>query len=361
MGINDLILLSASDIGAARNMAILAEEARIRNLPIMIAGSQISAPIFFQAIEMPDIRNQKDAVLYLESKKPGIVICGTTRYQSLDRLLIMAAKQLKIRSMVILDEWFNYAFRFGKENGGFGYLPDIICCQDQRAKREAIAEGIPASVLFVTGSIYLTNLMHKAKDFLKSPPPMPDFLNDPAVPVVTFLSETHGADYGVAMGEEGSLGKFIGYSQYSVRNDISSILNKISKPCIVVEKLHPSDENTYTPLGSGIVNWVISRQAQLWPLLWHSDLVIGMRSMALLEAAILGCSAVSYQPGIIGPELCTAARFDLIEGIYDKEGLVDWIRGNMGKKSNREHVSVRKFDFTRDDVLNNIMDLIAQR
>lgn len=347
MGINDLILLCASDTGAARNLAVLAEEARARNLPMVI--------------ETPDIRNQRDAVLYLESMRPATLICGTTRYESPDRFLIMAAKQLKIRSMVILDEWFNYAFRFGKGAGGLEYLPDIICCQDQRAKREAIAEGIPASALFVTGSIYLTGLMHQAKGFLKNQPPAPDFISDLSVPVITFLSETHAADYGEAAGETGPLGKFIGYSQYSVRNDISNVLKEINKPCMVAEKLHPGDENTYTPLGSRIFDWVIIRQAQLWPLLWHSDLVIGMRSMALLEAAILGCCAVSYQPGLIGPELCTAARFDLIEGIYDKEGFAGWIRANMGKRPQGEHAPLRKFDFTRDDVLKNILDLIAQR
>ena len=48
-------------------------------------------------------------------------------------------------------------------------------------------------------------------------------------------------------------------------------------------------------------------------LMWHSTLVIGMRSMALLQSALMGTPTASYQPNLIHKERCTAARLNLID------------------------------------------------
>lgn len=360
------ILLCATDAGGARNLSPLLLYIENKGfVPSLITSEEMLA-LFdtrgIKIIESKDIDSEAAAINLLKEISPAAVVCGTTRYQGPERLLITAARRLRIRSIVLLDEWFNYYLRFQGIEGELSYLPDIICCQDEQARQEAAAEGIPPDRLFVTGSPSLSILTFKAEKFLTEPPVVPDIIKDKARPVITFLHETHSVDYGSKPGESGLLGKFIGYTEHTVRQNIFDALRKIGENCTVVEKLHPSyPGNELTPLGDGVVEWITVPNTDLLPLLWHSDLVVGMRSMALLEAAILGCSVVSYQPHLIGPQLCTAVRLNLIKSIYDKNELYHWLKENISIKSKSEGGLIKRFPFVREDVLQNITDLISAK
>ncbi len=360
------LLFCATDAGGARNLAPLISAVQSRGLKYFIIASKISFPIFKESnqnikIEEPKISCLEDALEYLTFKKPSCVICGTTRYESPDRFLIAAAKQLEIKSTVILDEWFYYRLRFENKKGELAYLPDIICCPDKRAKEEAIAEGLPSRSLFITGSPALSVLTQHAESFLKKPPLSPQFLIPKTRPIITFISETHSVDYGINSGDTGLLGDFIGYTEHTVRNDIYDVLNKIGNPCTVIEKLHPSDKREFEPLDNNLIEWITLNDAKLWPLLWHSDLVIGMRSIALLESAILGCCTVSYQPNLIEPQMSTAVCLRLIDSIHDKKQLLEWLKKKFSSSQKDSIRIVKRFPFTRTDAIKNILHLAIKR
>jgi hypothetical protein len=357
------LLFCATDAGGARNLSPLLSYVQSEGFtPILIASQETS--VFFDSrgvknIGPEDVNSEAAAVRILKETSPVAVVCGTTRYLSPERFLITAARRISIRSIALLDEWFNYYARFQKE-GRLAYLPDIICCQDEQARQEAANEGIPVDRLSVTGSPALSILTFKAEKFLCEPPDLPVFIRDEVRPIIIFIHESHSVDYGSKPGESGRLGKFIGYTEQTVRQDIFDTLKKIGKSCTVIEKLHPAySENKLTPLGDEVVKWITLPKADLWPLLWHSDLVIGMRSIALLESAILGCATVSYQPNLIGPQLCTAVRLKLIHGIESKDELYRWINGQFAAKPQRAGKFVKRFAFVKDNVLENITELIS--
>lgn len=359
----DILLLCATDSGGARNLKPLVDLIQSEGFNYALVASGVSLPILYSQnakIEKPEILTLTDAINYLVLKKPNVVICGIAGFSSPDRFLVAAAKKLKIKSAVILDEWFYYRKVFEDENGEAIYLPDIICCQDEKARQEAIAEGIPAELLFVTGSASLSILTDLAEDFLVNPPAVPDFMNDKEKPIVTFLSEPFSACYGSKASEKGRLGDFLGYSEQTIREDVFAALERIGKPCTVVEKLHPSSKNIYKSLGNDFIRWISVCGTETWPVLWHSDLVIGMRSIALLEASILGCEAVSYQPNLIGPQLCTAVRLELIENIYDFDRLKHWITQRFSTKLKVQNKMVKRFPFARKDAVQNIFDSILK-
>lgn len=357
------LLLCATDAGGARNLAPLLLYVQNKGfLPSLITSEGMLALFDTRGIKIikaKDVNSEMAAINLLKEISPAAIVCGTTRYTGPERLLITAARKLGIKSVVILDEWFNYRIRFQKEDGELSYLPDIICCQDEKSRNEAASEGIPPDHLFVTGSAFLSTLTFRAEKFLTDPPAMPGFIKDKTKPIITFLHETHSLDYGLRPGESGPLGQFIGYSEHTVRQDIFDTLKKIGKNCTVIEKLHPAYQGYgLAPLGDSCVQWITVPTTDLLPLLWHSDLVVGMRSIVLLEAAILGCPAVSYQPHLIGPQVCAAVRFNLIKSIHDKDGLYDWFKKNISSELKRGRRLIQRLPFLKDGVLQNVTDLI---
>ena len=70
-------------------------------------------------------------------------------------------------------------------------------------------------------------------------------------------------------------------------------------------------------------------------MLWHSDAVVGMRSMALLEAALMGVPALSFQPGLIGEERCTAVRLGLIPQTTRADEAKRWLVETLRSRAPR--------------------------
>jgi len=286
--------------------------------------------------------------------KPRAIICGTTRYASPDRELILLA-QGRVRTVAVLDEWFGYHQRFEeKPTGKLTYLPNVIAVQDEHAKSQALAEGLPAERIRITGSPALAELTWRAHRFLQSPPRRPDFLSDSDTQVVTFLSETHAADYGTSPDAPGPLGAYLGYTEATVRAQILEILRHLGGRVVFVEKLHPAaPAPTQNHAIFDNIEWWTVRQTDLHALLWHSDGVIGMRSMALLEASILGCKAVSFQPGLLTEERCTAVRLGVVPKIETASELEQW----LARHETRGAREIREYPFAVRDAAERVVSL----
>lgn len=294
----------------------------------------------------------------VESVRPLACICGTTRFSSPDRRLTQIGKAVGVRTVAVLDEWFNYRYRFADpDSQELAYLPDVVAVQDEQARREAVAEGIPESLCHITGSPALAALTLRARQMAAAPPEIPAVLRGlEERPVVTFLSETHLGDYGGEPGSSGSMGPFIGYTEVTVRQAILETLIRIGQTVLLVEKLHPASEGQEAAVANhGPVQVISTKRANLWPLLWHSDAVVGMRSMALLEACILGAEAVSMQPGLIGPERCTAVRLGLMPRLEHPGDLEAWLTPRLGKTNQQR--KVRQFPFATPEAAERILAL----
>ena len=317
------LLICASDAGGARNLAPVAALAAERGEAVTVLGSTATLPLFAEAgvrAEAAALADIGEAAALLRTLAPRAVLCGTTRYEAAETRLIVAARALGLPSLAVLDEWYGYHGRFVPSGPS-----DRICCPDDLARDDAAAEGLPAERLVVTGSPALAALAGRIAAAAETPPPPPaSWEPGRGGPRLLFVSETHAADYGTAPGQDGPLGPFLGYTEHEVRADLASALASLP-PFRVVEKLHPSTEiHPAPPAGAG-PGWRVTAAEPLWPLLRHADLVVGMRSMALLEAAMFGHRPLAYQPGLIGPDRCTAARLGLADTARDLAGLAGWL------------------------------------
>lgn len=360
------ILLCACDAGGARNLLPLVDLIKLKGYNCIFTGSEFSRRFFADKdieINKRSIESYEDALKYIDMENPSAVICGTTRYVEADRYITLAARAKSIRSVVVLDEWYNYHRRFQGENGELTYLPDVVCCQDELARREAEEEGIPASRLQITGSPSLSSLADKVERFSIDEPRKPDYLNSNTKQIVlSFISENYAATMGSALGESGPLGSYLGYTEISVGKDLIDVLKKMDKEMIYVEKLHPCTDGPDLQIKHiGKVKIVKVKHIDLWVLLWHSDLVVGMRSMALLESAIMGVLTVSYQPGLIGPQMCTAVRLGLVKNLSTKSDLERWCREII--KESREQMMERvtnRYPFASESAAENVLNLAIE-
>lgn len=298
----------------------------------------------------------QDAV---DNFSPNSILVGTTAVDSLERELTVYARNCSIKTAVVLDERYGYRQRFSDRDNNLCYLPDIITLMDEQCKIDAQVEGLPPNRLYVTGSPILSFLVYYAsalfKNFIT-----PSHTFGPSWKVVTFISETFARDTGSSPGDRGRIGSFIGYTEDTVRKDILSALNEIGHPTVVIEKIHPSDQQE--PKEDWIGNslyWKQVRGGDLWPLLKQSDIVIGMRSMALLEAALLGSRVGSYQPNLIGENKCAAVRFRVAKRLETRQDLKAWFRFSLTTET-RSLPPTKDLPFVRPDAAESVADLLLK-
>ena len=291
------------------------------------------------------------------ASRPDVILVGTTARVSLERKLVVHGRKHGIPTLSVVDERYGYRRRFEDEGGGLRYLPDLVVVMDDGCAEAAIVEGIPADRLRVTGSPTLSFL---AYEYAGRRPGVEAtlFRTPPGWKRVTFISETFARDNGSAPSERGRLGPFLGFTEETVCRDLLAVLREIGQPTLLLEKLHPSDDTQ--PMESQadeLLIWGQIKGGELWPLLMESDVVIGMRSMALLEAALLGCHVASYQPNLIGENLCGAVRFGVAARLNNPEDLRCWLRKSLTAESRCQPPPV-DLPFIRPDAADRVADLV---
>jgi predicted glycosyltransferase len=121
-------------------------------------------------------------------------------------------------------------------------------------------------------------------------------------------------------GSSGSHGSFLGFHEDMVREDLVRILSKQSN-VVVVEKLHPSEQTKHPPKGMEACWHTVEGKEPVDPLLWYADVIVGMCSKTLLEAAMFGRRPISYQPNATNTNKCTAARLGVAELVTQFDAL----------------------------------------
>jgi hypothetical protein len=287
---------------------------------------------------------------------PDVIFAGTTVGASPDRELVIYGKERSVPCVTVVDERYGYRRRFSDERGNLRYLPDAIAVMDEECAKNAVTEGIPEDRVLVTGSPLLSYLTYQQKAFREQVYDWSYFL--PAGwRLITFISETFARDNGRHPGERGLLGSFLGFTEETVRRDLLSILRSIGLSVVLLERLHPSDESEPREAQEcSALIWKQVRGGDLWQLLVQSDIVIGMKSMALLEAAMLGCRVASYQPNLAGENRCAAVRFGVAARLETRDELGGWLRTNLSTEK-RLVPPCTDLPFIRPDAAERVADL----
>jgi hypothetical protein len=344
-------MLCATDAGGVANLVPLVAPLRARGRRVVALSSAAHTKAFDASdARLTDVTpGDVDAVVTRYA--PAAAICGTTRYASPDRSLIAVARARGIRVTAVIDERYGYRQRFEVKAGEVETWPDAITVLDAASVAEAVSEGVPAGTLNVTGSPALARTAGLARAFAADPPPRPLWLPE-GPPIVVFVSETVAADYGTGPNSPGAMGAFVGYTEVTVLAALREALARLRVTCTVVEKLHPAAPDPAEAASGGVLQ---VRDVLLWPLMWHAHAVVGMRSMALLEARLLGVPALSYQPGLLGPERCTAVRVGLASATASANDAAEWARTMVTRTVRLHRPPLEAFEFAPPDAADRVV------
>ncbi|WP_371362962.1 hypothetical protein [Sporomusa rhizae] len=213
------------------------------------------------------------------------LVTGTSGGSSLELQAIAACRQAGIPTVAIIDYWSNYRSRFVCPTGEVIY-PDYCIVMDGLAKDEAIRDGIPKTIISVLG--------HPGLDKYTACQTMMRCCSNEWNKVL-FLSQPLSAFYG----------ENLGYTEQQALSDCIKVVTKRNN-CSLHIKFHPKDAECFQQRYAKI-----AVSGNLIDILSDYDLVIGMSTMGLLHAVLMGIPAISYQPNLRQQDLCITNKLGL--------------------------------------------------
>lgn len=313
----------------------LAQVARIliadNRVTTVVIGFSHAAPVFRQH-ELPlwavddDEETPGVADKILEKERPDLVLTGTSLRPRLDGAFWHGARERHIATVALMDHWTNYSERFSEGTRPYAYLPDTIAVMDEIARRAMVDTGCPPERIVITGQPafdYYTSLSPDSERELRELGRRELGVPEESA-LVIFASEPH-AKYN---GSGPSSSTFLGYTEQDslrlVLDAVAGLSNSLSRSVQVVVKLHPletSDRLRSVAEQNQKVAMRILQHYSSRKLIAAADVVTGMTSVFLLEAALSGKRAVSVQPSRKRQDDFTDHQRELIDRTDDASEL----------------------------------------
>lgn len=298
------VLLFAEDPGGANVLAPLAVALHNVNIRAeLVADEQVHT--YLQARDISFTRYSGDADKTLRANTPQLFVTGTSeRRESSSLHLIEAARKHGIPSLAAIDMITNADRRFRGHTGSpLAYMTDHIAVPDAPTAKAYEALGLAQNRITMCGHPHHDTVRARRTAFIAgdSHPLRAQHLPDAPTdrPVFIFLAE--GADRLNAAASQKS-------SDYTLHGDgtstdrttivLEEVLNATAnlrpRPYVVL-RLHPGNNlEDYSHLRPRID--AVSLGGDPLPLVWCANLVIGMTTMLLVEAYLLGKPTLSVIP-----------------------------------------------------------------
>ena len=300
------ILIYIEDPGAANYVA---------DLPAVLAGHGWRSFLLAEGHAYPyllqrGIKPEKvihsiTAKEILNKIKPRLVAVGTSENpDTFGFKLVQAAHDLGIKALGVVDAFGNADYRFrGSTDNPLAYAPEWLAVPDQWTKDAYISLGYPPERITVCGHPHYdyvldTRARLEREDRRKLRRKMFP-ANHKDAPVVVFGAEiSHGLNSGKYNRTPDytlyGRGKLTGRTEIVLEEFLDALAVLESRPYLVL-RMHP--KNTRKELASFLrdFDYVSEKDASL-DLVYASDLVVGMTTMLLIEAAIMGKPTLSIVP-----------------------------------------------------------------
>lgn len=241
----------------------------------------------------------------LASLKPQALVVGTSENpDTMGLQLVAAARRCGIESVGVVDAFGNAAYRFrGRRPEPLAFAPDWLIVPDAWTKEAFRDLGFPGDKIVVCGHPHYDlvraagqRLSQKNRQELRRAM-FPQASAD--AKVLVFVAEISGGlnpeqyrrspEYTLA-GKESSLGR-----TEIVLDELLAAIHSLAIHPYLVLRLHP--KNTLDEFAPYLPHFhQVSTQEAPVELVYAADLVVGMTSMLLLEAAIVGRPTLAIVP-----------------------------------------------------------------
>lgn len=298
------VLIASGDAGAGAAIAPVAAALAARpGAEVRVAAAPFSAPHFERASLTVE---PFERAVPLLAWRPDVCLGGASWGAVSEMPAIAAAGAAGIPTVVMLDFWSHYRERFTAANGRL-VQPGAIAVIDEDARAGLIAAGLDASRVHVTGGPQFDRLASlgaafddRARTRLRNEIAGGD-------PFVLFVSQPI----------EALVGRQWGFTESEVLLQVRDALAQPGRPAVLGVKWHPREEPRPLPAGAGRVRLVDLRAYDSVELVLAADIVAGINSMLLLEAALLGRLSLSVQPGLCGADPLVSNARGLTRAVYD--------------------------------------------
>lgn len=348
------ILILSRDPGGTNAIMPLIEPLRALGNEVSVYGKNAALAIYRkQNIDCYDICDtipsgtQEETDEFVRKTRPDLILTGTSSEDFTERHFWKAAEKAGIPSFAVLDQWTNYRLRLISEGGdpmngraaSELIVPSFFFIMDKFAMNEMCALGIDREKLVVSGQPFFDHI-RKAGDKLTTSE------------VEKLRRELTGAEGGLVFvfasqpiaslhRINGMAEDYWGYTEETVLKSVIKCLSKLTEEMAtkvtLVIRLHPKDEPTvYENALATVPNSikpVVDRVIDSSLLLKASDLIIGMFSMLLLEAAILERRFISVQIGLKRENPLIFDRMGLVRSILTDHELEETLRGILNGES----------------------------
>ncbi len=337
------VLIFVEDPGAANFVAQLPQELAQRECRcILLAEDMAALHLHSRQVSFQPVKRPTSAKAVLEDLRPRLLVVGTSENaDTFAHTLVLEARQLKIPSLGVVDSLTNSTHRFrGRAATPLAYVPDGLIVPDDATKSTYVELGYPADKVAVCGHPHL-DYVCQVRDELA--------LQDPTVVRRRVLPSQADLRKVVVFASENSNTLDPDQSRRSEQYTLTGRGNRAERTQIVLEefldavalldtrpflvlRLHPKNmlEEFADDLES--LDFVSVGTSSL-ELISVADLVVGMTSMMLLEAAVWGIPTLSIVPCPTEREWLPSVRMGATPCVATREELRAILPALIHKKS----------------------------
>ena len=369
------ILIFSRDPGGTNAIMPLIEPLRALGNEVSVYGKDAALSIYRkQNIECSDICDtipsgtQGETDEFVRKIRADLIVTGTSSEDFTERHLWKAAERAEITSFAVLDQWTNYRLRLISEGSdpmneratSELIVPSFFFIMDDFARKEMCALGIDREKLVVSGQPFFDYIRKTGDRFTTQEIEKlrRELSGSEDGHVFVFASQPIASIHR----KNGMAEDYWGYTEETVLKSVVKCLSKLTEEMAtkvtLVFRLHPKDEshvyqNALAKLPNSI-KVVVDRETDSSLLLKASDLIIGMFSMLLLEAAILERRFISVQIGLKRENPLIFDRMGLVRSILTEQELEGSLRGILSGK-NREFPNLT-FEFGATERITNYLE-----
>lgn len=340
-----VVLLFAEDPGAANFIAPLIPALRALGHRTEVVATGVATRVLKQrGVECDMLNSTEPDQAILDRLDPRTLVVGTASSPDTRGLtLIAAGRRAGIPTVGVVDAAMNSAIRFrGRGDNPLAYAPDWILVPDDVTRRSFLELGVGGKQVLALGHPHYDFVRDLAETWRHEPRARFRDRIFPAAagrPIVVFvsegsaraapLSEEELAEY-TLRGRSGSNGR----TEIVLEELIDALANASPKPYLVL-RVHPKDDAadfaSYAPMIDKL-----SKDESALHVVYAADLVVGMTSMLLTEAELLGCAVLAIIPRQAEIEWLPLTRSGGLTAATTRTAIADRLRGlspgNIGRQ-----------------------------
>lgn len=241
------------------------------------------------------------------------LIFGSSTHDTCPLALARQAKYLGIPVIHVLDNWSFYMGRLCMD-GQQAMIPDLYAVMDVQASNDAVADGVPAECIKITGHPGMSDAATAMEMLLTQD--VNKLKNIYGIPLeklsIAFVSEP----FLQVMGADTSATGHVGFTEEEILTAFSEALQPYAKDVFVSLLPHPKHDVSQVEASWQRVRGALDGQVLVLPegrrILGMVSGVAGMISILLYEAWLVGMPVLSVQPGC---KINSMRRFSVLDGV----------------------------------------------